>query len=46
MILVKLAALALVFVAIAVATRTLNLVEVRALRKRPAGEVQPAADAP
>lgn len=46
MILVKLAALAVVFVAVAVATRALNLVEVRALRKRPPGDAPPAADAP
>ncbi|MBK7828449.1 oligosaccharide flippase family protein [Nannocystis sp.] len=46
MILVKLAALALVFIAVVVATKALNLVEVRALRKRPAGEAQPGANAP
>lgn len=46
MILVKLAALALVFIAVAVATKALDLREVKALRRRPPGDAPPAADAP
>ncbi len=41
-ILVKLAALALVFALVVVATRAFNLVEVRALRRKPTGDAAPA----